>query len=683
MSFRHYSQSPSNWRWLMPGILLLIMLYGAYRLDADPLWVDEVISMQRSGLVSYVQSTTPMAVWQRTALISDQVPGYYILLALWGNIVGTTPFALRSLSLLFGVLSVAIAYQIGTSLQNQIAGIGTALMLASCAYYSLFLHEMRTYACLICLIALFIWCYWLITHKIVNIWSQLGLVLSATAMMYSYYLSIVIIATVCLYHLIFVRKDKEWWRIVILMGCAGILFLPWFVTAFSVFDDTVRNDMRTIHTTEFFSAISTMLEAFSNKSSLLFILLALSAFHLRREASRFAWFLCISCLTLMIILNEPFGVFVNLRYTLVIWIPLAIVAGLGIQRLIAFGLPSALILGVILVGGLFSNFNEALEAEYDLPIRYLPWDTLTEALSPYEQDGDTMTFIASIEGNDWEGVHEERVMPHYFHDSVIEPVFVEDVRNLSDESFLLDATQATQNSERIWLSYDPDLRSWRTGLFEDRLLENEFNFCGNFVDTDELYLDLYAHPNAIANSKKFTFTQADSSAELALIGTIPPTPNGTLHLTHAWTLSDDFPRSEYSLAVHVMDAEGNLVTQADYGLPTDPFDCVQVDIPLDGLSEGLYEIRAFVYHWQDGYRLALAENTPQPFIYPFKQIIDEDGDVITQPFRTSIRSCECLIHQLPVMDTYIDGYHVREYALVLQRSINAPDYIVIGEFTVK
>src|SRR5690606_26930255 len=208
---------------------------------------------------------------------------------------------------------------------------------------SLFLHEMRTYAFLIFLIALFIWCYWLITHKIVNIWSQLGLVLSATAMMYSYYLSIVIIATVCLYHLIFVRKDKEWWRIVILMGCAGILFLPWFVTAFSVFDDAVRNDMRTIHTTEFFSAISTMLEAFSNKSSLLFILLALSAFHLRREASRFAWFLCVSCLTLMIILNEPFGVFVNLRYTLVIWIPLAIVAGLGIQRLIAFGLPSALV----------------------------------------------------------------------------------------------------------------------------------------------------------------------------------------------------------------------------------------------------------------------------------------------------------------------------------------------------
>ena len=603
MSLRHYAKARSNLRWLMLGILLLTTFYGAYRLDADPLWVDEVISMQRSGLVSYVDSTAPSDVWERTALISDQVPGYYILLALWGNVVGTTPFALRTLSLLFGVLSVAIAYQIGRSLHSHIAGINSALMLASSAFYMLFLHEMRTYAFLVFLIALFIWCYWLITHNRVTVWSQLGLVLSAMAMMYSYYLSIVIIASVCLYHLIFVEKNREWWRVVVLMGCAGLLFLPWFITAFSVFDDTVRNDMRTIHTTEFFTAISTMVEAFSNKSSLLFVLFALLAFQLRREASRFAWFMCISCLSLMIILNEPFGVFVNLRYTLIIWIPLAILAGLGIQRLIAFGVPSALILGVILFGGVLGNFNQALEAEYDLPIRYLPWDTLTDLLSLYEQDGDMMTFIASIEGNDWEGVHEERVMPHYFHDSVIEPIFVEDVRNLSDESFLLDATFATQNSNRIWLSYDPELRSWRTGLFEDRLLENDFNFCGNFVDTDELYLDLYAHPNAVANSETFTFAQGDARAELALIGSIPSHPDGVLYVNHAWTLSDDFPRSEYSLAVHIMDGQGNLVTQADYGLPTDSFDCVQVNIPLDTLSEGQYEIRAFVYQWQDGTRL--------------------------------------------------------------------------------
>lgn len=689
MSLRHYFISTSNWRWLMLGVLLLTTFYGAYRLDADSLWVDEVISMQRSGLVSYVESTAPSEVWQRTALISDQVPGYYILLALWGNVVGTTPFALRSLSLLFGVLSVAVVYQIGKSLYSQYAGISTALMLASNAFYMLFLHEMRAYAFLVFLIAIFIWCYWLVTHDRASLWSQMGLVLSATAMMYSYYLSIVVIVSVCLYHLIFLKKDREWWRVVILMGCAGVLFLPWFITAFSVFDDTVRNDMRTIHTTDFFTAISTMVEAFSNKNSLFLILLLLSASQLRRDATRFAWFLCIACLSLMIMLNEPFGVFVNLRYTLIIWIPLSILAGLGLQRLIALGVPSVLVLGVILTGGLIRNFNDSLEADYDLPIRYLPWDTLTETLTPYEQDGDTMTFIASIEGNDWEGVHEERVMPHYFHDSMIEPMFIEDVRNLSDEAFLLDATHAAQNSERIWLSYDPNLRSWRTGLFEDRLLENNFNFCGNFVDTDELYLDLYAHPNTVANSDTFTFVQADSSAELALIGTIPSSPDSMLHITHAWTLSDDFPRSEYSLAVHIMDAQGNLVTQADYGLPTDPFDCVQVDILLDTLSEGRYEIRAFVYQWQDGTRLSLTEDTSQTLVYPIKQIIDIGGHVITQPlFNSFMRPCECLIQQLQLMDTYIDGYHIRDYALVIRQSAtqgnnDISDYIVIGEFIVE
>lgn len=609
MSLGQSFNSALNWRWMTVLVMLLASLYGAYRLDADPLWVDEVISMQRAGHVSYVDSTSPVAVWQRTALISDQVPGYYIVLALWGNLVGKTPFALRSLSLLFGVLSVALVYQIGNSLQNSLAGFGSALILASSAFYMLFLHEMRTYAFLVCLIALFIWCYWLITHGHRYLWVHIGLVLSATAMMYSYYLSIVIIVTICAYHLLFAPKNKEWFRVVGLMACAGILFLPWFITAFSVFDDSIRNDMRTIHTIDFSSAIATLGSAFSNQNTIMLVFLALMATQLRRESIRFAWFLCISCLILMIALNEPFGVFVNLRYTLIIWIPLAILTGLGLQRLVHLGVPASLVLGLIFVSGLLSNFSDALEAQYDLPIRYLPWDTLIETLSPYEREGDTMTFIASIEGNDWEGVHEERVMPHYFYDSVVDPIFVEDVRNLSDTSFLEDASQATQNSERIWLSYDPSLRSWRTGLFEDRLRENGFNFCGNFVNTNELYLDLYAHPNAVTNSDTVTFAFEDTQAELGLISTVPSNPDGVLYLTHTWTLDDNFPHSAYSLAVHVVDAQGNLVIQADYGLPTDAFDCVQVALALDELPVGDYQIHGFVYQWQDGTRLPRTEPT--------------------------------------------------------------------------
>ena len=585
-------------------ILLLTTLYGAYRLNADPLWVDEVISMQRSGHVSYVESTSPIAIWNRTALISDQVPGYYILLGIWGNLVGTSPFAMRAMSLLFGVLSVAVTFRIGTGLKGKLAGLASAMILASSAFYMLFLHEMRTYALLVFLIAVLIWCYWLVTHGKATRRAQLGLILATAGLMYSYYLSIVIIAALCLYHLIFIKKDREWWRVVILMGIAGLLFLPWLLTSFSVFDDTVRNEMRTIHTTNFITAIQNFVAAFSNKNIIFMLFLMVAATKPRQEWSRFTWFLVASTLTLMIILNQPFGVFVNLRYSLIMWIPLAILAGTGVAQLSKYGVPYTLPLIVILIGGLVSNFNSAIATEYDLPIRYLPWDSLVETLQPYQQEGDVLTFIASIEGNDWEGVHEERVIPHYFHDSPIDPMFIEDVRNLSDDSFLLDANRAAQSGDRIWLSYAPDLRSWRTGLFEERLLENNFNYCGNFVDTDELYLDLYAHPDSVSNSPSIMFSAGDTSnATLSLIQTVPETADNVLHLVHGWTLTDDFPRHQYSLAVHILDSTGTQITQADYGIPAETFDCVQATVDLSELVAGSYQIGVFAYNWQDNTRL--------------------------------------------------------------------------------
>ena len=598
----------SRWLFLMVGILLLTTLYGAYRLNDDSMWVDEVISMQRSGLAHYVEGTSPADVWQRTALISDQVPAYYTLLALWGNIVGTTPFALRILSLLSGVVSVAIIYQIGKNLLDNMAGIGAAVALSSSAFYMLFLHDMRTYTLLVCLIALLIWCYWLLINGRVNIWSQAGLVLATSAMMYSYYLSIVIIASICLYHLIFVTKNREWWRVVILMGVAGLLFLPWLLTSFSVFDDSVRNAMRTIHTTEFIPAIVRFAGAFSNQNIVLMLLLMLFALRLNQQWSRFVWFLGISCLALMIALNEPFGVFVNLRYNLVIWIPLALLTGTGIACIVRSGVPAVIVCGVLIASGLVSNFNEALEDRYDLPIRYLPWDSLIEALQPYKADGDVMTFITLIEGDDWEGVHEERVMPHYFHDSVIEPIFVEDVRNLPDADFLRDARVAAESADRIWLSYDPTLRSWRTGLFEDELRANGFDLCANFVDSPELYLDLYAHPRAMDDKPGLQFGEADSTARAsfaALQDELVIVSGGQLRLLHGWQLTDDFPRHQYSLAVHIFDAEGNPVTQADYGLPSETFDCVQTLVPTDSFASGTYQIRVFVYQWQDRTRLPL------------------------------------------------------------------------------
>jgi hypothetical protein len=56
----------------------------------------------------------------------------------------------------------------------------------------------------------------------------------------------------------------------------------------------------------------------------------------------------------------------------------------------------------------------------------------------------------------------------------------------------------------------------------------------------------------------------------------------------------------YSVALHVEDANGQLVAQADYGLPNAQKACHETTL---NVPAGTYTLRAAVYNWQTGERL--------------------------------------------------------------------------------
>jgi hypothetical protein len=599
----------SIWFYWMIPLLLLVTWYGARSLDDNPYWVDEVITAQRAGIVWYDPVSSIAEIWDRTKIVSDQLPLYYILVGLWSKITGSTPFASRALSLFFGMITIATTYQVGKRLSGELAGFAAALLVTSSAFYILFLHEMRTYTLVSCWIALLLWCYWLIIHGKRNFWVQAGLVLSVAGLLYSYYIALVVIVSICLYHLLVVKKNREWWRVVILMGIAGILYIPWMPNLLNIVADSNRNSMRTIHTVSAIDGLVNTASAFSHKNIAALLFLLVFTLALRSRAARFVWFINIVIMTLLLLLNTPLGLLVHVRYTLLLWLPLALLTGMGVEQVVKRGIPAVIVLGLIFVMGFVSVTDQRLTDEYDWPIRYMPWDVVTGITQQYEQPGDTLVFIAKIEGNDWEGNHEARVMPHYFYGSPIETVFLEDVRNLPDASFLAEGERLTRDAQRIWLSYAPKLRSWRMGMFQDMLAENGFKRCGNFADDATLYMDLYTHPNAVDTRDSYHFgdENADTIAQLTPLQAIPEVADATLTLIHAWTLTDALPRNVYSLAVHILDANNNLVAQADYGLPAEPFACFMEQIDVQHLPVGQYRVESFVYAWQDGSRLPLID----------------------------------------------------------------------------
>ena len=116
---------------LLP-IAALYLILGFYQIDDQSLWTDEVISVER------IASGEPIS----TRIIS-QSPLYFFLLDLWGETVGMTEFALRSLSALLGLVALGLTYAIGLSLVSRRTALIATVLLATSPYFIWYAQEIR------------------------------------------------------------------------------------------------------------------------------------------------------------------------------------------------------------------------------------------------------------------------------------------------------------------------------------------------------------------------------------------------------------------------------------------------------------------------------------------------------------------------------------------------------------
>ncbi len=126
---------------LMGAVLLAILLAAGlrfHRLDAQSLWNDEGASV--------AMAHRPLAEILPNAAADIHPPGYYALLAGWVRLAGDSEFALRALSALQSVLTVALACALGRRLFGRGAGLAAALLLAVNTFAIYYAQEARMYA---------------------------------------------------------------------------------------------------------------------------------------------------------------------------------------------------------------------------------------------------------------------------------------------------------------------------------------------------------------------------------------------------------------------------------------------------------------------------------------------------------------------------------------------------------
>ena len=202
--------------------LLAIVLIGVflrvYDLGAQSIWGDEAFSITVSNM------SLPGIVQ------AGDSPLYHFALHYWIALFGTSEVAVRSLSVLFGVLAIPMIYVMGRRLFNEEVGLLAALILAFSTLNVQYSQEARMYSLmvLLALLSMYFFIRFLQRDTIVI---SVGYVVCTTLLLYTHLYGVFVVVAQNVYLLtLLVASRKRSFQLrdwVLLQAVLLALFAPW------------------------------------------------------------------------------------------------------------------------------------------------------------------------------------------------------------------------------------------------------------------------------------------------------------------------------------------------------------------------------------------------------------------------------------------------------------------------
>lgn len=596
-------------------LLLLTFWLGARGLNIDPIWSDERLSILDAGGWPY-EPRTPIDIWEGVTQRNPwHAPGFFIILSFWGRAVDWEPPALRMMPLLFGVLAVAWTYRLGRDwTRSALVGIVGAATVGVSAFFVHYLHELRMYTLFALLTAFTLWMYWRIisSKRPPGIWLWLGLLVGAVSMLYTHYFASLPLFAIGLYHLLFVPKNKRWWQVVGVMLVAGLMFLPWFNSLLLGIDRAAADKIGYVRARA--ATVPETLERvtylFSNNRLYLLIiagLLAIAAW--KQRGARQIWFFALAILALIVTVNGYFRIMTltRMRYTLGLWPLLGLVVGLGVLYLARrWRWFAPLFLGVWLFFGISASANRGFINGLIVDGRsyIFPWNRVREDFLDHTQPGDALVIhVPEEKGSLASG--NQTIATYYLSDSFVRVTVADWMLDENQQNAVYrTALDFAEQSPRVWVAYETEQRPQDLPRFESQLAQ-DYNICPVGLNVSTVRFDLYTQSPVccLPDENVPALIQYDEGITITGLEPLPETVTDTLPVLIGWQVADNVAAYTYSVALHVLDSENNLVAQADYGLPEVAFSCQQTEIGLGDLPPGEYSLHVIVYTWETGERL--------------------------------------------------------------------------------
>jgi len=208
----------------MVSILLLGLSLRTVHLGSSSFWLDEVHSYERASQRS----------WQAMYEIlrrKNHAPLYALLLHHWLEI-GTSEFVLRYLTVLLGVMTIAITYALGRELGTQLEAVLSGFIVAASPLHVYYSREARMYVLAGLLVTSSLYCLHKVTRsERARYWH--GYVLCATLSLYTHYYSALTFIVTGAFVVTKTVIESDWRLLrclIIAHVSVTLLFAPWLPT---------------------------------------------------------------------------------------------------------------------------------------------------------------------------------------------------------------------------------------------------------------------------------------------------------------------------------------------------------------------------------------------------------------------------------------------------------------------
>jgi len=580
--------------------VLLAWWLGVRGLGADAFWYDEDWTLRIVGAGRY----GPLSLGDLMAAAVDdpwQPPLYYALLWGWGRLVGWGDVALRSLSLMIGVLVVPATARLGAAVAGQRAGLMAGVMAASSAFIVYYLHELRPYSLFVTASALFLWRYWQLVRATRQTPRQVGAYVLVVALLaYSHYFSALLFLGVGVYHLLFERKSGRFWWVG-LWTLAGIgLFLPWLSVPLGAIGEDVTTGQRTNMPNPML--LGTLFYGLSNGWLGLLAAIAAALLAAWRGWRELAFGLVTGgvLLGLAVGMNAYLPLVAHSRYLAPLWVVFVLLAAVSVARLPGARLIAPLFLAVWVGLGVWHSTNtvyfDRLFTERGIQFfsPHLRWDVVAEVLDERANENEAVIFSTGVHPWAVAGAYQ-----YYLHGSEARYVLASQLETpLRDEiRFFIG------EAPRVWVGTEDAPGAVEAHAQIEALVAQDYEQCGTAYDDGQLSLAWYARETVCCGPPQ---TSLATFGEVALGAGVAARADDALKVTLAWQVGADVPVQQYSVTTYLMSAANEVVAQMDYPLPDDPFICVPSELAVGELAEGRYTLYTTVYAWETGERLAEA-----------------------------------------------------------------------------